>query len=44
MLLVDTINYLLAGVAADQCEMSLADFEFIPFATVVDIKIGPNES
>ena len=42
VLLMDAINYPLVGVVTDRCEMSLAEFEILQFATLADVRIDPN--
>ena len=42
VLLVDAINYPLVGVVTDRCEMTLAEFEILKFATLADVRIDPN--
>ena len=42
VLLMDAINFPLAGVVTSRCEMSLAEFEILQFATLADVRIDPN--
>jgi hypothetical protein len=32
----------LVGVVTDRCEMSLAEFEILKFATLADVELDPN--
>ena len=39
VLLVDTRSYPMVGVVTDRCEMTLADFEIIQFATLEEVNV-----
>jgi hypothetical protein len=42
VLLVDALSCPLVGVVTDRCEMSLAEFEILKFATLADVELDPN--
>ena len=42
VLLMDAINFPLVGVVTDRCEMSLAEFEILQFATLAGIQLDPS--